>query len=46
MERFTVNKLNLHPRSDEALHAALTNFELKWQQKALHRVTNERVYRF
>lgn len=42
MDRFTMNKLNLAPKSDEELHSALTNFELKWEQKA-HR---DRISRF
>ena len=47
MDRFTMNKLNLTPRSDEELHSALTSFELKWQNKAARRALgDERISRF
>jgi len=44
MDRFTRDKLHLNPRSEQELHDALTNFELKWQQKA-QRVKAERINR-
>jgi|GEM_PF-1710085 len=37
MDRYTmqsIQKLGITQRSDEELHSALTNFELKWQTKA------------
>ena len=34
MDRFTQDKLNLNPRSDEELRDVLTGFERKWQDKA------------
>jgi hypothetical protein len=34
MDQFTQNKLNLNPRSDEALRGVLASFERKWQNKA------------
>jgi hypothetical protein len=45
MDRFTKDKLNLGPRSDEELHSVLSNFELKWQHKA-RRVQDARINRF
>ncbi len=45
MDRFTVNKLNLTPRSEEELHSVLTSFELKWQNKARH-TQDDRISRF
>jgi len=44
MDRFTKEKLHLTPRSDEELHSTLSNFELKWQNKA-RRVQDERISR-
>ena len=46
MDRFTMNKLNLTPRSDEELHSALTGFELKWQNKARRYQRGERISRY
>lgn len=40
-----IDKLNLTPRSDEQLHATLTNFQLKWEQKA-RRGSTDRISRF
>lgn len=34
MDRFTQDKLNINPRSDEELRDVLTTFEQKWQNKA------------
>jgi hypothetical protein len=45
MERFIRDKLHLNPRSEAELHSVLTNFELKWQNKA-RRVQDERINRF
>ncbi len=45
-DEFTMNKLNLGPRSDAELHSALTNFELKWQHKARRLDGDERISRF
>lgn len=33
MDRFTRDKLNLNPRSDEEIHQVLSNFEMKWEKK-------------
>ena len=46
MDRYTRDKLNLNPKSEEELHAALTNFELKWQNKARMVRDDERISRF
>jgi hypothetical protein len=46
MDRFTTNKLNLAPRSEEQLHSVLSSFELKWQQKARRMQQDERISRF
>ena len=46
MDRFTKDKLNLNPRSDEELHSALTNFEMKWEHKARRVLGTERISRF
>jgi len=46
MDRFTRDKLNLNPRSDEELHSALENFELKWENKARRSGGNDRISRF
>jgi hypothetical protein len=43
MDRFTQNKLNLTPRSDEELRGVLTSFELKWQNKARRQLNDNRV---
>ncbi|MEJ0073526.1 MAG: hypothetical protein WDN27_05645 [Candidatus Saccharibacteria bacterium] len=45
-QRFIVDKLNLTPRTDEELHSALTNFELKWQHKMRRSHGDERITRF
>jgi hypothetical protein len=34
MDRFTQDKLNINPRSNEELRDVLTSFERKWQNKA------------
>jgi hypothetical protein len=34
MDLFTVDKLNLTPRTDEELRGVVTSFEQKWQDKA------------
>lgn len=44
MDRFTMNKLNLHPRSDETLHSVLHNFELKYEARRVQ--NNERISRY
>jgi hypothetical protein len=46
MKRFTRDKLNLKPRSEEELHSALTNFEMKWEHKARRVLDDERISRF
>lgn len=47
MDRFTMDKLHLTPRSDEELHSVLTSFELKWQNKARrHLQDDDRISRF
>lgn len=46
MNLFTVDKLNLSPRSEQELHSALSNFELKWQDKARRASGQERISRF
>ncbi len=46
MDRFTIDQLNLNPKSEHELHSALTNFELKWQRKANHAINQERISRF
>ena len=48
MDRFTRDKLNLHPKTDEELHSALTNFEMKWQTKATRHLRggDTRISRF
>jgi hypothetical protein len=45
MDRFTQDSLNLNPRSDEELHSALTNFELKWENKARRALGSDRISR-
>lgn len=44
MNRFTRNKLNLNPRTDEEIHSALSRFELKYEARRLDE--NERISRF
>ena len=34
-DQFTTTKLNLTPRSDAELRNAISNFEQKWQHKAM-----------
>lgn len=47
MDKFTVDKLHLTPRSDDELHSVLSNFELKWQNKVRHvRPDDDSVSRF
>ncbi len=46
MDRNTRNKLNLHPKSTDELHSALSNFELKWQNKARQVGEDNRIARF
>jgi hypothetical protein len=46
MNRFTKDKLNLNPRSDDELHSAVTNFELKWESKARRALGEDRISRF
>lgn len=46
MDHYTLNKLHLQPKSDEELHAALGNFEVKWQHKARRLRDHERISRF
>jgi hypothetical protein len=46
MKRFTRDRLNLNPRSEEELHSALTNFEMKWEHKARRALGDERISRF
>lgn len=41
--RFAQDKLNLNPRSDEELRGVVTNFELKWQNKARRHLQGERL---
>jgi hypothetical protein len=45
MDRFAIDKLNLGPKSELELHAALDNFVLKWENKA-KRSGNDRISRF
>lgn len=47
MDRFTTEKLHLTPRSSDELHSVLSNFELKWQNKARRAgATDDRINRF
>jgi hypothetical protein len=46
MERFVRDKLHLNPRSEDELHTVLSNFELKWQQKARRVYDDQRVNRY
>jgi hypothetical protein len=41
MDRFTQNKLNLNPRSDQELRGVLANFERKWQNKVKHQFDDD-----
>lgn len=45
MDRFTRDKLHLNPRSETELHTVLSNFELKWQQKARRAYDDGRISR-
>jgi hypothetical protein len=46
MDKFAVDKLHLGPRSQDELHSALQNFELKWHKKATRLGSDERISRF
>jgi hypothetical protein len=46
MDRFIRDKLHLNPRSEQELHSVLSNFELKWQNKARRATDDERINRF
>lgn len=46
MDRNAINKLHLNPKSDEEIHAALSNFEMKWQNKAQRMRGDGRISRF
>ena len=46
MDRFTRDKLNLNPRSDDEIHNALTTFEMKWENKARNALGHDRISRF
>jgi hypothetical protein len=41
-----MSKLHLQPKSDEEIHAVLSNFELKWQHKARRARGDGRISRF
>jgi len=41
-----MDKLRLHPKSDDEIHAALSNFEMKWQNKASRAHDGDRISRF
>jgi len=45
MDRFTQDKLNINPRSDEELRDVLTSFERKWQNKARHHIGDSLRFR-
>jgi len=45
MDRIITEKLHLTPRSDDELHSVLSNFELKWQNKARRAIQDDRISR-
>lgn len=46
MDESARRELKLTPRSDDELHAALDNFELKWRSKATRMLNSRRISRF
>jgi hypothetical protein len=46
MDKSARHELNLTPRTDEELHAALDAFELKWRNKANRVMSSRRISRF
>jgi hypothetical protein len=46
MDRFAMDKLHITPKTDFELHRALSNFELKWEQKARRALKDDRISRF
>lgn len=43
MDRFTQDKLHLNPRTKAELRGVVTNFELKWQDKARRQFGNDHM---
>ena len=46
MDKSAIDRLHLTPRSSEELHAVLSGFETKWQNKADRLVEEGRISRF
>lgn len=46
MDRNAITKLHLQPKSEDELHAALGNFEVKWQNKVRRLRGQDRISRF
>lgn len=46
MDKLAIDKLHLTPRSTEELHTVLSNFEMKWQNKASRQGRTDRISRY